>query len=955
MIKKKIIIPALLACFSLQIAAQEINDSIVYGKPEKLADELIQIGYQKTQRLKESTASVSIIYNEDFDKRSAKNIGNSLFGHGTGLTTLQGNGQYANYEPTFYIRGLQSLSLNNPLILVDGIERDIDNITPEEVETVAVLKDAAAVALYGYKGINGVVNITTKRGKYNTREVKFSYDHGFEWQVRKPKFVNSHTYANAINEALNNDGLQPRYSQDELNAFQSGKYPFLYPNVDWMGETFRDIGSTNIYNISFQGGAEKFRYYALGSLVTNKGFIGSPYENDGYSTQDQYSKANLRMNLDIDLTKNTKLKLNVLGMLLETRSPGQLDTNFEGDKDTNLWKDMIYVLPSAAYPVRLEDGTWGGNATWKGTLNPVAMSQGAAYSKQHERTLFTDMTLIQDLSSITPGLGASAMLAYDNTALFRENHSKEYIYGSDIVTSWENGVPTETTHFSEGKDGEMDTSAKITSYMRAFNFAGTLYYDKTIDSNNKIYSQLRWDYEYRNLMGINNTFYRYNTSFYTHYGYKDKLFADLSIVASASNKLAPGSKWAVSPTISAAWILSKEEFMKNISWIDFLKIRASFGVINSDRIPLDKDKKEVWNYYEQTYGGGSTYPLGTNDGLLGSSVLGRLSAPTLRHEKAYKYNFGIDAAILKGLDITFDTYYERRTDIWVDSKGKYSSILGFQTPYENAGIVNSWGVEIGANYTKKLGDVRLNLGANFSLAKNKIIEQLEEARLYSNLITTNNPLEQLYGLEVIGYFKDQADIDNSPQHLFSEVKPGDFKYRDINGDNIIDDNDKVAIGYNTVAPEIYYSFHLGAEWKGLGIDAMFQGTGRYSAMLDTKSLFFPLIDNKTISQEYYDNRWTPENPEAKYPRLSSQSNENNYQKNTAWITDRSFLKLRSVELYYKFPQSLLKKTKILNNAKIYVRGIDLLCFDKIKIADPEYYGAGYPLTRSVVAGLAIDF
>ena len=232
---------------------------------------------------------------------------------------------------------------------------------------------------------------------------------------------------------------------------------------------------------------------------------------------------------------------------------------------------------------------------------------------------------------------------------------------------------------------------------------------------------------------------------------------------------------------------------------------------------------------------------------------------------------------------------------------------------------------------------------------------MEEPRMYDNLITTGKPLKQTYGMEVIGYFKDQADIENSPKQSFGDVKPGDIKYKDVNGDNIIDANDKVAIGHSTTAPEIYYSFNLGAEWKGLGLDAMFQGTGRYSAVLNTKSLYWPLINNTTISQEYYDNRWTPENQDAKYPRLSSQSNENNYQTNTLWLADRSFLKLRSIELYYKFPQIWVKKSKILSNAKIYVRGVDLLCFDKINIADPEVYGATYPLTRSVVAGLTIGF
>ena len=947
--KKNILIPALLACFCVQGYAQEANDSLVAGKPARMADEVVQIGYHKAQRLEESTSSVSTVYNEDFNKRSAKNIANSLFGYGTGLTTLQGSGRYADYDPTFYVRGLQSLSTNNPLILVDGIERDISDVTPEEVETVTILKDAAAVAIYGYKGINGVVNITTKRGKYNSREIKFNYDHGFGWQARKPKFVDAYTYANAMNEALANDGLSARYSQDELNAFRNGNYPYLYANTDWMGETMRNMDATNIYNISFRGGAKNFRYYAMANLTTNKGFIANPYMNEGYSTQDEYSRANLRTNLDIDLSENTKLKLNVMGVLAESRTPGA-----DGEAGADLW-NMIYTLPSAAYPARLENGTWGGSATWAGTSNPIAVSQAAGYTKFHERTLFADMTLAQDLSSITPGLGASAMLAYDNYAQYWEDHSKTFVYGSNSVSSWENGVPASTTYYTDGAESSLGSASKCIAFTRVFNFAATLFYDKQINADNKIYSQLKWDYEYRNTKGVDQTWYRQNVSWYTHYGLKNRYFADLTIVGSASNKLAPGHKWAVSPTVGLAWVASNEDFLKDVSWIDFLKLRASFGVINTDRLPLDDDE-EVTNYWEQTYGGGSYYPFDTNYSVGTTSwSIGRLASINSLHEKGYKYNFGIDASLFHGLNFTLDAYYERRSDIWVSSAGHYSSVLGFTAPFENGGIVDSWGVELGLNYQKKMGDFLLNVGGNFALAKNEIIEQMEEPRLYDNLIQTGNPLKSTYGLQAIGFFKDEADIANSPQQMFGTTRPGDIKYRDVNGDNIIDANDEIRIGYSTTAPEIYYSFNLGLEWKGLGFDAMFQGTGRYSAVLNTQSLYWPLINNTTISQEYYDNRWTPETPNAKYPRLSSQSNENNYQTNTLWLEDRSFLKLRSVELYYKFPETWMQKSKILSNAKIYVRGVDLLCFDKIKIADPESYGATFPLTRSVVAGLTIGF
>lgn len=947
--KKNIIVPALLACLAISTTAQGVNDSVSFEKPVIFSKGFVPINYAKIQLKEESTAAASTVYNEDFNKRSAKNIGNSLFGHGAGLTTLQNAGRYSDYEPTFFIRGLQSLSTNNPLILVDGIERDITNITPEEVESVTILKDAAAVAIYGHKGINGVVQIITKRGRYNTKEVNISYDHGFEWQARKPKFVNSLTYANAVNEALANDGLSMRYSQDELNAFQSGEYSYLYPNVDWMGETMRNRGNTDIYNVSFRGGAQKFRYYALGSLTTNKGFIASPYMNEGYSTQDHYSKVNLRTNLDIDLTPNTKMRMNVLGVLSETRTPGA-----NGEAGANLW-NMIYTLPSAAYPARLADGTWGGSSTWEGTGNPVAVSQAAAYTKFHERTLFADMTLDQDLSSITPGLGASAMLSYDNSALYWENHSKTFVYGSDAVTGWENGVPTTTTRYTNGAESAMGSTAQVISFTRVFNVAGTLYYNRTFNQDHQLFSQLKWDFEYRNYKGIDQTWLRQNVSFYTHYGYKGKYFADLNLVTSGSNKLAPGSKWTFSPTLGLSWVMSTEDFLKDNSSIDFLKLRASFGIIHTDRLPLD-NSSDVTNYWEQTYGGGGYYPFDTNYSVGTSSwSLGRLASINSTSEKATKMNFGVDASLFKGLDVTFDAYYERRSDIWVSSGGKYSSILGFAAPFENAGIVDSYGFELGLNYKKKIGDFAFNIGGNFALAKNQIKEQLEEPRMYDNLITTGNSLSQVYGLQAIGFFADQAEINASPTQMFGDVRPGDIKYKDANGDGVIDNNDRVAIGYNTVCPEVYFSFNLGAEWKGLGFDAQFQGTGNYSAVLNTKSVYWPLINNTTISEEYYANRWTEETMDAKYPRLTSQSNANNFQTNSVWLEDRSFLKLRSVELYYKFSEETLKRTKIMKSAKLYVRGVDLLCFDKIKISDPESYGATYPLTRSIVAGVAVGF
>lgn len=939
-IKYRMVLP-LLAGLALPVAAQEKQDM----QTDRFVGQTIDIGADSVFTREVSTASVSVITNTETDRRSAKNIGNSIVGQGNGLISLLGGaGRYAAQNPTFYVRGLQTLNSNStPLILVDGIERDITSVTPEEVENVTVLKDAAAIALYGYKGINGAIQIVTKRGKVNTKSVKFTYDHLFNSLIDKPKFVDAYTYASAMNEARANDGLSPRYSTQELNAFRDGTYPYLYPNVNWVDETFRDHGMTNKYNVEFQGGTStgKFRYYTMLDLISDKGFVKNFNDNDDYSTQDKYVKGNLRMNLDIDLTPTTNVRINLLGVLLENSRPGS---------QADLW-DMVYTVPSAAFPIRSEQGVWAGSDLWAGTSNPVAQSSGAAYYKNHTRSLFSDITVKQDLSAWIKGLGAVIRVGYDNTSNIYEDHSKTYIY-SVVVPTWADGAAEPTFNTSSyGSDTEMGATAETNTFSRRFHFDGGLNYKKAFGLHS-LYSQLKWDYEYEDPEGTNNTVYRQDFTWWTHYAYANRYIADLALVASGSSRLAPGTKWAFSPTLSLAWVMSKENFMQDVSWVDFLKLRASAGIVNADYLPGDN----VWTYYAQQYStSGGVYPFDSGwKSEFGRTYFGQLATADPRHEKAAKFNFGLDAKLFGALDVTLDVYHQHRSDIWVSSSGKYSVLLGKDAPYENDGVVDSHGIELGLDYNKTFGEVKFNLGGNFAYNKNKIKEMDEELRLYPNLVQTGDPVGQTYGLEAIGFFKDEADIANSPVQTFSTVRPGDIKYRDVNNDNKIDANDTKAIGYSTTCPEIYYNLHLGAEWKGFGFYAMFQGTGRYSAVLNTKSMYWPLVSNTTISQYAYDNRWTSENQDALFPRLSSQSNSNNYRTSTLWLADRSFLKLRDLEVYYNLPASLLDKTGFIHGAKLYVRGVDLLCFDHIDENDPEAYGVN-PLTRSVALGLSVTF
>ena len=906
------------------------------------SSEKVNYGFGLQQTNAESTGAVSTVYAENIDKSSAFSIGNSLYGNVLGLTTMQSTGVVWEQMPSMYIRGLKTLNGNNGILLVvDGLERDnnwqaLKYITPEEVESVSVLRDAAALALYGYRGVNGVVNIVTKRGKYDTREINFSYDHAFNYMTRKPELADAYTYASALNEALTNDGKQVRYSQNELNAFKNGTSPYLYPNVNWWEEVFRDRGASDIATLSFRGGSTKMRYYTMMNLQNNRGFIKNFDTNADYSTQEKYSKANFRTNLDIDLSPKTKMQANIMGILNEFSRPGMGSDNLIS---------KLYQLPSAAFPIRTESGLWGGNTTWGENWNPVALTEGRAYSKGHTRGLYADMSLRQDLSSLTKGLGASVRIGYDNLASYWENHTKGYKYGMASVASWENGLPIAGEEITGGKDTEMSGDSKLDWQYRAFNFQMNVDWQRQFGVHS-LYSMLLYTYKYDNAKGINNTFYRQNAGWYTHYGFKNRYFADFTLMASASNLLAPDHRWNVSPTVGLAWLISNEKFMQSQNVVDFLKLRASFGMLNTDNIPGN-------GYWNETVGGGNGYPINNNFGGDGGWHEGRLASGNGTTEKAYKYNAGVDATLFKGLTLTVDGFYERRSDIWVSSDGQNSAVLGASGSYVNAGIVDSWGTEIGANYYKKMGNVELNLGGTFTYNRSKIIEMLEEPAAYDYTRSTGNPVGQIFGLQAIGYFVDQADIDNSLPQQFGPVKAGDIKYKDMNGDKVINSDDRVAMGYNSTCPEIYYSFSLGLEWKGLGFSAQFQGVGNYTAIL-SGTYYHPLVDNTTISNYVYRNRWTPETPNARFPRLTTETVDNNLQTSSLWLADRSFLKLRNCEVYYKLPSSWLNRFWV-KNAKVYVRGVDLLCFDSIDQLDPEAMNNSYPATRSIHVGLSVGF
>ena len=953
---KNIYMLSLLAGMSLPAMAQtDIIDSVAYK------DQLVDIGANRQFSREQSTASVSVITNKDVNKRGARNIGNNILGQGSGLVGLDGAGLFNAQNPTFYIRGVQSSSGSTPLIIIDGVERAMENVVAEDVESVQILKDAAATALYGYKGANGVLLITTKHGKYNSNSIKVSYDHTFSYLTNKPEMVDAATYASAVNEAYRNQGGSAIYSDAVIDAYKNGTNPLYYPNVNWADETFRNVSHNNRYDVELKGGTSNFRYYTNVQLLTNKGFIKN-FQNDGYSTQNKYTRGTLRSNMDIDLGPKTKLHTHLYGLLTEQSQPGS---------QADLW-GMIYKVPANAFPVKLNDAVWGGNTVYT-TNNPVAQSQAAAYYKNHQRALYADLQLDQDLSSITEGLSAQTQIGYDTWSNVYEDHSKTYRYSYYEVANNGDVVAKGNASMSaiQGSDSNMGTGSGNNSWIRRCIWNASINYDRTFAEKHNVYGQLKYDYEYNDKTGTNTTVYRHNVSLFAHYGFDSRYLLDVALVESGSSRLAPGSKWAFSPNVSAAWNISNEAFMKNVKWIDFLKLRASWGNQSLDVLPGDN----VWTYYDQFYlMDATTYPFdATYTGTQwGNTYLGTARTQSLGHEQSSKLNVGFDATLFGGLNISADYYYQHRYNIWYSTAGSYSSVFGLTAPYENVGVINQKGFEVSADYSKKFNnDFTINLGASMTLNKTIVEEQAEAPQLFANTSSTGKRYGQAFGYVADGFFQKSDDLDGDgtisaaemqqkgyPVQNFTTVHPGDVKYMDLTDDDKIDSNDRQAIGYSTTAPDLYYNFHLGAEYKGLGIDAMFQGVGKWTGFKTTNGLYRSAVATNTLSQYLYENSWSAErgNTEnAQFPRLSTTSNANNDVNSTLNMFDRSYLKLRYVEMYYYLPQTMLQKVDFISNVKVYVRGTDLFTADHLDKADAAVYSATQPLTRSIQVGAAVTF
>lgn len=923
----------------------------------------VDLGFGVVQSRYTTTASTATISSDVLEQRAAINLQDAFYGRLLGLTTLKSSGDQGgwvgggSYGAFYNIRGIQTMSesgdynsdRNNILVLVDGFPRTIDRLSVDEIESITVLKDAAAIALYGYTGINGILSVKTKRGTQASKGlvINAKYNHKFTYGAELPEYVNAYTYALAMNEARNNGGLTPSYNQFELNAFNSGNYPHLYANVDWEKETLRNMGSEDQFNVSFSNSSDKVSFFSMLNYVNSQGLLTGTETNRGYSTQLKYSKANIRTNLDVQLTSTTAFEANVFASLFESNRPS-------GISASGLFSTLNF-LPAAAFPVRTQDNVWGQTSAFQllGFTNPVAGIQETGYYRNIGALVNLDFKLKQSLEAFVEGLSVTGRFAYDAWNNSYENRNRGYAWANERFRFDANGQPaTGDNNIIRQSGGAATNQLTFTrgssSQSRNISFILSSDYERKIDEHNLAASLI-----FHRASSVNSgrytTFYRSSFMGHVHYDYAGKYIADAVLAFAGSNRSYPQS-WSFSPTVSLGWIISNEDFLKESNFINFLKLRGSYGMLHSDYVPMNG--MISMNLYN---GSSGTFPMTNLQGAFGgTSGLRQSFMPTddFKLERANKFNLGLDAQLLNSFDLTFEAYYQRRSNILMSENGLYVSMLGVIPGYGNHGIVDSKGIEIGLDYNNTLGDLHVNLGGMITYGVNKIVECVETPKPYSWLELKGKPVDAIRGLETVGFFNDQNDITNSPTQEFANVSPGDIKYKVQKGDNTVNDFDYVPIGYSNVLPEINYAFHAGLEFRGIGFNIVFQGASHYNQW---DQFTMPLVMGRNISSDYYQNRWVSgqNNSNAKYPALTTSENINNRQNSTLWLRDASFLKLRNCEVYYKFPESM--RTKYFSDVKLSVRGENLYTWSPYNGIDPEMAQLGYPMLKGISVGLSITF
>ena len=939
-------------------------------------EETVIVGYG-TQRKISNIGAQSSMKMEDIKTPSAS-LTTTLAGRLAGVVAVQRTGEPGKDAADIWIRGISTPNTSSPLVLVDGVERSFNDIDPEDIESLTTLKDASATAVYGVRGANGVILIKTKPGKVGKPTVSADYYESFTRFTKMVDLADGITYMNAANEAMRNDGIATKYTEDQIRNTIAGKDPYLYPNVDWLKEIFNDWGHNRRVNVNVRGGSEKVAYYASVSYFNETGMTVTDKNIDTYDSKMKYSRYNFTTNLNIDVTPTTKVEIGAQGYLGEG--------NYPAISSADLYNAAMSISP-VEYPKMFfvnGEAFVPGTSTNNNFNNPYSQATRRGYDNLTKNQIYSNLRVTQDLDMLTKGLKLTAMYAFD---VYNEIHVHQgraestYNFLDTSVPYDMNGQPI-LQRIYEGSNVlsyKQETSGNKKTYLEA-----SLNYDRTFNDDHRVSALFLFNQQskllypkgtledaipYR-MMGIAGR---------ATYSWKDRYFAEFNIGYNGAENFSPKHRFGTFPAFGVGWVVSNEKFWQPLSKaVSFLKIRYTDGKVGNSEV---SDRRFM--YLDQMKENGDYgYKFGPN-GTKWSGYETVNMAVDLIWEESRKQDLGIDLKLFNDdLSIVFDLFKERRENILLKREHSIPSFLGYNTsaPYGNIGIIENKGFDGTIEYNKRINkDWVIALRGNVTFNKDKWIQGELPEQKYEWMNQYGHNINGVKGYVAEGLFT-QTEIDDmarweslsdankaiTPKPFasqFGTVKAGDIKYKDLNNDGQIDAYDQTYISRGDV-PTTVYGFGFTVGWKDLSVGMMFQGVAGAERVLNGSSV--NPFNGGGGSGNLYSNigdRWTEENPDqnAFYPRLSygseTTSNINNFQKSTWWVRNMNFLRLKTLQISYNLPKPWVNKVH-LKNAAVYVMGTNLFTLSRFKLWDPELNtdnGASYPNTTSYSVGINFTF
>ena len=913
---------------------------------ENQLEEVVMVAYG-AQRKASVIGSIASVDMEQL-KVPVGQLSSTLAGKLAGIVVMQHTGE-PGAGADFWIRGMNTFGANSkPLVLVDGVERDMDLVDADDIASFSILKDATATALYGVRGANGIVLITTKRGSESKPKINFKAETGMVTPTRLPELASASEWMDYYNAIYTDSGGEAPISDYQRQMYLSGADPDFYPTVDWIHTIFKERSTSSRVNLSVTGGTKNVRYYVGGNYYKEDGIFNT--NQDRYDAGMSFDKFSFRSNVDINISKSTTLGLSLSNQFTDTNSP-------RNDRNE------IYARTLAASPVGIVTVYSDGTLTLpEQGYNPWNLLNSLGYRTIKNNVAQATMSLTQDFSDIiTEGLQANIKFSWDaqnSTTVYRaispaySRATGRDADGNLIFKSISGGNNYMTLSSSNTGWNTMNLEASV-NYERTFanvhRVSGMFLYNMRTRTNNVPGGSYIGAFPYKH-MGIAGR---------ATYSYSDRYFAEVNFGYNGSENFAPGHRFGFFPSLAVGYLISNEPWWASLKDIvTSLKFKASYGKVGNDEI--GGSRRFAYNTTINTSANGALF--GDTPTSKGGITTGDYGNPAVSWEEATKSNAGFELTLLKDIRYILDFFYDRRDGIFIERQSTPSAVGINVNQYVNIGKMKNQGFDMTLEYDHTFGNgLFVSARGNYSFNRNKILynDQPDQVWKYQN--TAGFAFQQQFGLIAEGLFKDEEDIASWPTQQFGSVHPGDIKYRDINGDGVVNTYDKVTIGY-TVVPEINYGFGVSLGFKGFDASVFFSGVGHVTRIITGNNLFGATADIKYEGQIFADvarNRWTPDNPDpnAPYPRLSLEKVTNNQQASTYWQKDMSFMRLKNAELGYTLPKNLTKKMG-LSTTRIYLQGVNLLTFSKFKLWDPELAtanGSAYPNIRSYSIGLNLNF